>query len=352
MANNSLMFGFATMPMPKRSRRRFHFVVPALLAVAVLSAEHSAAVQEDQQEQATALLSRAAELSNIRLRGGGPFVLQARVRMPELVAGPAVGSYVVVWSSPELWREEITIAGHKEIYIVNGRRVWGWSSSGYQPLRIYDLRQALDFGSRLRIRKEVIKEIRWRNENGTLMKCIEMTFRELCFDHLAGTLVRENPMLALTNQYTDYAPWESKLFPRTMRVFEGDTLVVEVKVDKLGAYLAPDPSWFTPPNGEQWALRIGGGGIVPPELIHQVLPEYTSQARWRGIEGEVYIEAIVTTQGAVAFPRLVRGLPDMELNRRAMESVLQWRFEPGLKDDQPVPIFALFTVTFQIHSRR
>ncbi|MFQ5743321.1 MAG: energy transducer TonB [Acidobacteriota bacterium] len=103
--------------------------------------------------------------------------------------------------------------------------------------------------------------------------------------------------------------------------------------------------------GSAWngAFRMGEGGVIPPILLKRVLPEYTPQATRAGIQGEVYIEAVVTVDGQVAEPKLIRGLPDKELNQRAMNSILRWQFKPGIKDGTPVPVIALFTVTFRIH---
>jgi TonB family protein len=97
------------------------------------------------------------------------------------------------------------------------------------------------------------------------------------------------------------------------------------------------------------AQRMGASGLVAPVQISTELPEYTTAATEAGIEGDVYIEAVVTSEGDVAEPKLVRGLPDEELNRRALDAITRWKFKPGLKDDEPVPVIALFTVTFRIH---
>lgn len=97
------------------------------------------------------------------------------------------------------------------------------------------------------------------------------------------------------------------------------------------------------------AVRAGSGGVMSPEIIRQVDPEYTPEATRRGIQGEVWIEAIVDVDGRVVEPRLLRGLPDEELNRRAMEAIQAWVFRPGMKDGQPVPVIAVFTVTYRLH---
>lgn len=97
------------------------------------------------------------------------------------------------------------------------------------------------------------------------------------------------------------------------------------------------------------AVGMGEGGLIAPVLVDQYLPEYTPDATRAGIQGDVYIEAVVTVEGTVVEPKLIRGLPDEELNQRAMDAILRWRFRPGVKDGQAVPVIALFTVTFRIH---
>lgn len=97
------------------------------------------------------------------------------------------------------------------------------------------------------------------------------------------------------------------------------------------------------------AFRAGEGGVTPPEVVRRQLPEYTPGATRSGIQGEVWIEAVVTAEGGVVEPKLLKGLPDDELNDRALESIRHWRFRPGLKDGRPVPVIAVFTVTFRLH---
>jgi protein TonB len=97
------------------------------------------------------------------------------------------------------------------------------------------------------------------------------------------------------------------------------------------------------------AARAGDGGVMSPEIIRQVDPEYTPDATRRGIQGEVWIEAVVDVDGKVVEPRLLRGLPDEELNRRAMDAIQSWVFRPGMKDGEPIPVIAVFTVTYRLH---
>jgi len=97
------------------------------------------------------------------------------------------------------------------------------------------------------------------------------------------------------------------------------------------------------------AVTMGAQGLVAPVKIEATLPEYTDEAKREGIQGDVYIEAVVTKDGSVAEPKLVRGLPDDELNARALAAIATWKFKPGTRDDEPVDVIALFTVTYRIH---
>ena len=94
---------------------------------------------------------------------------------------------------------------------------------------------------------------------------------------------------------------------------------------------------------------MGSGGLIAPIKLTEVLPEYTPSATRAGIQGDVYIEAVVMIDGTVAEPKLLRGLPDDDLNQRALEAVSKWTFKPGYKDGHPVPVIAMFTVTYRIH---
>lgn len=136
--------------------------------------------------------------------------------------------------------------------------------------------------------------------------------------------------------------------PEPIEIEEGDSYELG---DADQEFFVGDPGGV--PNGvpgaRAGAVRAGEGGVASPVVLRQVDPEYTPEATRRGIQGEVWIEAVVDTEGRVVEPRLLRGLPDEELNRRAMEAIQRWQFKPGMKDGQPVAVIAVFTVTYRLH---
>ena len=96
-------------------------------------------------------------------------------------------------------------------------------------------------------------------------------------------------------------------------------------------------------------LRSGTPGLVAPVVIERVFPEYTPQeAAQKGLEGDVLIEAVITIDGTIDQPKLIQGIGDGQLNARALRALVRLRFEPGSKDGVPVPVIALFTITYKI----
>jgi TonB family protein len=90
-----------------------------------------------------------------------------------------------------------------------------------------------------------------------------------------------------------------------------------------------------------------GSGITPPSLLREVKPDYTEDARRRGINGEVELEIVVRSDGTVGDVRLVRGL-GAGLDQRAIDAVRQWRFAPARRFGTPVDVLVQIAVEFRI----
>jgi TonB family protein len=94
-------------------------------------------------------------------------------------------------------------------------------------------------------------------------------------------------------------------------------------------------------------LRVGGK-VTRPEILHQVKPEPTAEARHhRGFSGTVILETIIDKTGKVTNVRVLKGQP-MGLNESAMDAVKQWTFTPATLDGNPVKVFYVLTINFEI----
>ncbi len=90
-----------------------------------------------------------------------------------------------------------------------------------------------------------------------------------------------------------------------------------------------------------------GGDVSPPTLLHEERPTYSSDALQHRVEGVVELEAIVRENGTADAIRVVRSL-DRELDGNAVEAVRRWRFAPGRRRGEPVPVLVTIAVRFSI----
>ena len=97
--------------------------------------------------------------------------------------------------------------------------------------------------------------------------------------------------------------------------------------------------------GEE-VFRVGGD-VTTPTLLSQFLPEYSEEAREAKYQGTVILNVIVRRDGTVEVVRVTRSLP-FGLNEKAIEAVRQWRFRPGMLNDEPVDIERNIEVSFNL----
>ena len=90
-----------------------------------------------------------------------------------------------------------------------------------------------------------------------------------------------------------------------------------------------------------------GSGVSPPSLLREVKPDYTEEARTRGVEGDVVMEIVVRRDGSVGEVRLLQGLGH-GLDARAVQAVRQWRFSPGKRRGVPVDVLVEVAMEFKI----
>ncbi len=106
------------------------------------------------------------------------------------------------------------------------------------------------------------------------------------------------------------------------------------------------------PGGVQGGV-IGGTGTGPvfdydaaPRIIRQTRPEYPHDAFVQKLEGTVVFEILIDASGHVVRARLVQSIPS--LDSAARKAVLQWLFEPAVKDGRRVATVASAPVHFRI----
>jgi protein TonB len=107
--------------------------------------------------------------------------------------------------------------------------------------------------------------------------------------------------------------------------------------------------------GPGWGGGTGGGaykpgnGVLNPRLIREVKPAYTADAMRAKIHGAVWLECVVLPDGSVGDVRVIRSLdPTFGLDQEAIRAAKQWRFEPGTRFGEPVPVLVTIELTFTL----
>lgn len=90
-----------------------------------------------------------------------------------------------------------------------------------------------------------------------------------------------------------------------------------------------------------------GSGIEPPSLLKEVKPDYSEEARRRGIEGDVVMEIVVRHDGSVGDVKVLQGLGH-GLDQRAVAAVRRWRFSPARRRGAPVDVLVEVAMEFKL----
>ncbi len=107
--------------------------------------------------------------------------------------------------------------------------------------------------------------------------------------------------------------------------------------------------------GDGWGGGSGGGpyhpgnGVTSPRLIYEKKPSYTGEAMRAKIQGVVTMAAVVMPDGSVGNVQITRSLdPTFGLDQEAIRTVKQWRFAPGTKQGEAVPVLVEIEMTFTL----
>ena len=92
-----------------------------------------------------------------------------------------------------------------------------------------------------------------------------------------------------------------------------------------------------------------GSGVSVPVVIKEVKPAYTADAMRAKVQGTVWLECIVMPDGSVGDVKVTRSLDSVfGLDQEAIKAARQWRFRPGLRMGEPVPVIITIELTFTL----
>lgn len=86
----------------------------------------------------------------------------------------------------------------------------------------------------------------------------------------------------------------------------------------------------------------------PPRVIRKIDPLYPFAAKRKNIEGKVVLRFIVTKDGRVLEPSIVRAEPPGVFDNSALKAILRWRFRPAVKDGRDVDVIVIAPLRFEL----
>ncbi|MDX2041034.1 MAG: TonB family protein [Acidobacteriota bacterium] len=102
-------------------------------------------------------------------------------------------------------------------------------------------------------------------------------------------------------------------------------------------------------------MALGGGRSVEPmsaslrpTILYKERAKYTEEARANKIQGSVLVALTYTADGRITDIKVVRGLPD-GLTESAIEAAKRIRFQPAMKNGQPVSVRGQLEFNFTLY---
>jgi periplasmic protein TonB len=92
-----------------------------------------------------------------------------------------------------------------------------------------------------------------------------------------------------------------------------------------------------------------GSGVTNPRVLQEVKPQYTADAMRAKVQGAVWLECIVMPDGTVGDVKVIRSLDStFGLDQEAIKAARKWRFMPGMRLGEPVPVIVTIELTFTL----
>jgi TonB family protein len=306
------------------------------------------------QQEAIARLEQAVSKTNIFELPS--FAMKADVRLDNH-GKKIVGTYQLLWNGPDQWREGISVPGYSEVEIGGKGRIWRQRSSDFIPFPIYNLHQALGFGSNANspasmslvqprlTPKDTIKRITPKKEHGDQLTCFEIEDEqkhssEICMRDFSGTIARMSPY-----KDDDLQPVGGKVFPRHLSMRLESKTEAEVNITELSTPAQIPPETFSPPAGV--SAQPGCMNPTLGRLVKRQNPHYPPAARQEHRQGTVAFEALIGTDGVPRIQKVIESA-GADFEAASLDMLSQWRYDPAMCSGQPVEVETVLQVNYTL----
>jgi len=92
-----------------------------------------------------------------------------------------------------------------------------------------------------------------------------------------------------------------------------------------------------------------GNDVTSPFPTYRAQPQYTSEAMRARAQGVITVECVVEPNGACGDVRIAQAFsPPYGLDQQALAAARRWKFRPGTRAGEPVPVLVNLAIEFNI----
>ena len=90
---------------------------------------------------------------------------------------------------------------------------------------------------------------------------------------------------------------------------------------------------------------------TPPEMTLQAVPKYPDEAKENGIEGIVWVKALIDTTGKVREAQVAKSSGHDILDKEALKAAYLCNYMPGMQEDRPVAVWVTYKIEFTLDDK-
>lgn len=130
------------------------------------------------------------------------------------------------------------------------------------------------------------------------------------------------------------------------RLLKSRSARMAVSTSVVGVVAAGAWLLLSGPSGQVFEI---GAEVSSPRVLEGTNPRYTQVAMEAKIQGGIVMTCIVQTDGSCTDVDVVESLDTRYgLDRQAQRALRQWRFEPGMRQGEPVAVLVTVEMTFTL----
>jgi TonB family protein len=179
------------------------------------------------------------------------------------------------------------------------------------------------------------------DSNGTASGIVVQQSHGSAFDAAAIDAIKQTRFQPGT---LDSKPVPVRIYAR-VRFFDDQRPAYPRIINRLMPTGSLNGGFAQPPLGNRSPSRAYD---KPPVATYTPAAEYSEKARAAKFNGVVLVSVLVNEDGVPIDPQVTRSA-GMGLDEKAVESVLQYRFKPAMKDGAPVEARVMIEVNFRLY---